>query len=122
MKCDLVGGSCRNCGGVDSDAECPAEATLDELLAMESGQAPRRAVRITAVQAAALAGQHPSTLTDSEIAELLPGESDPTLIGNRIEAAIKQFGIPPCEGCGSRRDWLNSVHAYFRELAAGLAG
>ncbi len=62
-------------------------------------------------------GEQQSGLTEAEIAELLPDENDPTLIGNRIEAAIKRFGIPPCGGCGSRRDWLNRAHAYLRELA-----
>lgn len=89
---------------------------------MQSGTAPRRAVHITAAQIALLAGDTASTLTADEVAEILPGESDPTLIGNRIEAAIKKLGIPPCNGCGNRRDWINRAHAYFRELAATLAG
>lgn len=89
---------------------------------MQAGEIPRLAVRVTAAQVAILAGEKPATLTPAEVAELLPGESDPTLIGNRIAAAIKRLGIPPCGGCGARRDWLNNAHAYFREPAAGLAG
>lgn len=68
------------------------------------------------------AGDSAKHLTAAETAELLPNERDPALIGNRIEAAIKRLGIPPCSGCGSRRDWLNGAHAYFRELTAVVTG
>jgi hypothetical protein len=56
-------------------------------------------------------------LSAAEISELLPDESDPTLVGNRIAAAIERFGIPPCVGCGERRDWLNRAHLWLRSWA-----
>ena len=52
-------------------------------------------------------------LSDSEVAELLPGE-DPTLIGNRIAALTAALGIPPCGGCDRRREWMNKAHLWLR--------
>lgn len=53
-------------------------------------------------------------LTDAEVAELLPGESDPTLIGNRIAALTTALGIPPCGACNARKEWLNAAHKWLR--------
>lgn len=63
-------------------------------------------------------GKRPANadLTDAEVAELLPGE-DPTLIGNRIAALTTALGIPPCGGCGKRKEWLNKAHALLRRMA-----
>ena len=98
------GSPCIDCGG---NGICTAEISLDELLAMEAGKVPRRAVRITALQAAALSNQ--PLLTEAEIAEL-----DPTLIGNRLAALTTAIGIPPCGGCGQRQEWLNRAHLWLR--------
>lgn len=54
-------------------------------------------------------------LTSDEIQELFP---DPTLIGNRLAAITTAIGIPPCSGCGSRRDWLNRAHLWLKSFAA----
>ena len=97
-SCNLVDGQCEDCGG--TGGECKAEISLADLLRMERGELPPRAVRLTAVQARALS---------PPIEEL-----DPTLLGNRIEALTKAIGIPPCGGCASRRDWLNRAHAWLR--------
>ena len=43
------------------------------------------------------------------------GESDPTLLGNRIAELTKAIGIPPCGGCNMRIDWLNRAHVWLRE-------
>jgi hypothetical protein len=94
------GNPCLDCGG---SGICSAEASLDELQAMEAGTVPRRAVRVTPMQLAAM-GQ-----------PMVP-ELDPTLLGNRLEALIAAIGIPPCGGCGSRRDWLNRAHAWLRGI------
>jgi len=102
------GSPCIDCGG--TGGECPAEATLDELIGMRAGTLPPRAVRITAVQLAALAGQNPL----DEVAALFGGE----LIGDRLERLLKAIGLPPCAGCASRRDWLNKAHAWLREQLA----
>lgn len=41
------------------------------------------------------------------------------LLGNRIEAALAAIGVPSCEGCKKRRDWLNGLPGVFsRRLAA----
>lgn len=50
-------------------------------------------------------------LTDAEVAELFP---DPTLIGNRISALTTALGIPPCDSCGRRKEWLNKAHSFLR--------
>lgn len=103
------GSPCIDCGG---EGICSAEVSLGELRDMEAGRIPLRAVRVTGVQLAALTNQ--PLLTDNEIAELLPDE-DPSLIGNRIAAVTTALGIPPCCGCGQRRDWLNRAHLWLRE-------
>jgi hypothetical protein len=53
-------------------------------------------------------------LTDNEVADLLPDESDQTLIGNRIAALTTALGIPPCDSCGKRKEWLNAAHLWLR--------
>jgi hypothetical protein len=55
----------------------------------------------------------PAGLSDAEVSELFPGE-DPTLIGNRIKAMTEAIGIPSCNGCEVRREWLNRCHAWLR--------
>jgi hypothetical protein len=54
-------------------------------------------------------------LTDAEVKELFPDETDPTLIGNRIKALTEALGIPHCGGCDARRKWLNAAHEKLRE-------
>jgi hypothetical protein len=54
-------------------------------------------------------------LTDAEVKELFPDETDPTLIGNRIKALTGALGIPHCGGCDARRQWLNAAHEKLRE-------
>lgn len=54
MTCDLLDGVCINCGG-DGSRKCRAELPLAELYAMYFGAAPVRAVRLTNLQARALA-------------------------------------------------------------------
>lgn len=44
-------------------------------------------------------------------------KSDPTLVGNRLESLFKDVGVPPCGGCGKRRDWLNVAHLWLRSPA-----
>jgi hypothetical protein len=114
MKCD--GSPCVNCGQVDS-SECTAEVPLAELIEMEAGRIPRRAVIVTRAQLAALRNQ-PIELSADEKAELFTDLDDPTLIGNRIAALTKALGIPPCGACGKRRDWLNAAHAWLRGAMA----
>ena len=53
-------------------------------------------------------------LSDAEVQELLPGEDDPTLIGNRIAALTAAIGIPHCGGCEARRQWLNKAHEWLK--------
>lgn len=53
-------------------------------------------------------------LTQAEREELFPGESDQSLLGNRIAAMTTALGIPPCGGCGNRKAWLNKAHAWLR--------
>lgn len=55
-------------------------------------------------------------LSDDELSELRL--TDPTLLGNRLEAMFKQIGIPPCEACGKRRDWINNAHQWLRDTCA----
>jgi hypothetical protein len=50
----------------------------------------------------------------AELALVTDGLDDPTLIGNRIAAITTRFGLPPCDGCNSRKRWLNRVHAWLR--------
>lgn len=111
-SCNLQDGACIDCGGAGPD--CTAEATLGELVAMHTGESPRRAVRVTSVQVAAL--QNTSLLSEAELADLLPGEDDKTLIGNRIKALTTALGVPPCQGCGERAEWLNKAHLWLRSL------
>jgi hypothetical protein len=59
---------------------------------------------------------HLGRLTTKEAGELFPGESDPTLLGNRIAALTTAIGIPPCGGCEKRKAWLNNAHAWLRSL------
>jgi hypothetical protein len=54
-------------------------------------------------------------LSETEVAELFPEETDPTLIGNRIKALTEALGIPHCGGCDARRKWLNAAHEKLRE-------
>lgn len=56
----------------------------------------------------------PPKLKDRDVAELFPGESDPTLLGNRIAALTSAIGFPPCGGCTARKNWLNKAHAWLR--------
>lgn len=58
-------------------------------------------------------GTAPAVITDSEARELF-GDSDPTLLGNKIKALTDAIGIPPCGGCEKRRQWLNKAHAWLR--------
>jgi hypothetical protein len=53
-------------------------------------------------------------LAPEETAELFPGDSDPTLLGNRVRDVLKAIGFPPCGGCDKRRKWLNKAHAWLR--------
>lgn len=53
-----------------------------------------------------------NTLSEKEQRELV---SDPTLMGNRIAAAIAALGIPPCSGCKRRQAWLNRAHKWLRK-------
>ena len=57
-------------------------------------------------------------LSAAEVTELLPDESDPTLIGNRIAALTKAIGIPPCGACGKRQQWMNKAHELLRRKLA----
>ena len=52
-------------------------------------------------------------LTEQEIAKLF-GDADQTLLGNQIASLLKNLGIPPCDGCNSRKRWLNAAHAWLR--------
>lgn len=52
-------------------------------------------------------------VTSKEKAELFP-DVDPALIGERIAALTSAVGIPPCAGCGKRREWFNKAHAWAR--------
>jgi hypothetical protein len=123
MKHDIVLGLCRNCGAAGPEGDCPAEATIDELLQMERGEIPRRAVRVTWHQSQVMVGRDPRQLSDSEIAGLLPDlRDDPTLIGNVIAELTEEFGIPPCNGCSGRQAWLNRAHLRAREIIARLRG
>jgi hypothetical protein len=56
-------------------------------------------------------------LTPTEAAKLFPGETDPTLLGNRIAELTTALGIPPCGGCEKRKAWINKAHAWLRSLA-----
>lgn len=58
-----------------------------------------------------------ASLTATEIATLLPELTDPTLIGNRIAALTSALGIPTCNGCNARRNWLNRAHEWLRNHA-----
>lgn len=60
-------------------------------------------------------------LNETEVAELLPGETDLTLIGNRLKEVFAAIGFPPCGGCNSRAAWLNSAHLWLRERFAATA-
>ncbi len=57
-------------------------------------------------------------VTPSEIAELFPGNEDPSLVGNRIKALIAAIGIPACGGCEARRQWMNKAHEWLRSIAS----
>lgn len=116
MRCDPHNGACVNCGGSAVDDECPAEVHLSELLAMEAGDIPKRAVRMTWAQTQTLTHRRPDLLTREEIKQLLPDLTDPTLIGNRLAAITTALGIPPCGGCESRQEWLNRAHLLVRQL------
>ena len=52
--------------------------------------------------------------TTEEVESLFDGESDPTLLGNRIAALTTALGIPPCGGCAKRKAWLNKAHLWLR--------
>jgi len=40
------------------------------------------------------------------------------LAGDLIAAMTKAIGIPPCDGCEKRRQWLNRAHAWLLGKAA----
>jgi hypothetical protein len=63
------------------------------------------------------AAQVANRLSDDEHRELF-GESDPSLLGNKIKALTQSLGIPPCGGCGQRAAWLNKAHSWLREQFA----
>jgi hypothetical protein len=55
-----------------------------------------------------------NVLSAAETADLFPGETDPTLLGNRIAALTEAIGLPACGGCHRRKNWLNRAHAWLR--------
>jgi len=58
--------------------------------------------------------QSTNEFTAQEIAVLLPGIEDQTLIGNRLAAMFKEIGFPPCEACDDRRAYLNRAELWLR--------
>lgn len=42
------------------------------------------------------------------------GESDQTLIGDKLAALFEAVGIPECGGCKKRKEWLNRAHAWVK--------
>lgn len=55
-------------------------------------------------------------LTVDEAKDLASSVSDPTLLGNRLEAVFKLLGIPPCPDCEARKAWINKAHIILRSL------
>ena len=123
MNCDFRtsasgGFRCENCGREQPSTEkaaCEAELPLGELLAMQRGERPQVAVRLTAWQAQRLWEQTglANVLSPAEIRQVF-GADDPTLLGNRVAQLTKAIGWPPCPACQARQKWLNRAHAWWR--------
>lgn len=56
-------------------------------------------------------------INESEVQAIF-GNTDPTLIGNRVAEMLKAIGIPPCSGCGARQSWMNRAHQWLRDKLA----
>jgi len=63
-------------------------------------------------------GRPAVALSPQETEELF-GDTDPTLLGERIASLTSALGIPPCGGCEKRRAWLNKAHAWLRGKISG---
>ena len=49
---------------------------------------------------------------ESQLLTSLPAETR-VLIGDRVADVLKKFGIPPCNSCEKRKQWLNRLHLWL---------
>ena len=54
------------------------------------------------------------TSTPAIVSELQM-QSGTVLVGDVIAELTKAIGIPPCDGCEKRRQWLNKAHQWVRD-------
>jgi hypothetical protein len=55
-------------------------------------------------------------LTEDEKSRLFGAAPDATLIGSRLAALFSAIGVPPCESCLQRAEWLDNAHGWLREV------
>jgi hypothetical protein len=112
--------TCENCGqDVPLDSvgaiTCEAEATLDEIEKMQSGEVPPRAIMITPWQSRQLSERRgPSeAMSRQEIERLFGRQPDKLLIGSRLKLLFDSIGFPPCSGCSARAVYMDEAHEWL---------
>jgi hypothetical protein len=103
----FVGYVCRHCQRPILYPEHPP-------LCLCSMPAPEPAIEAPPAEVLPEAAEAAGLLDPAEVADLFPGDSDPTLLGNKIRELCKAIGLPPCRYCDWRRRWINAGQLWLR--------
>jgi orotate phosphoribosyltransferase len=71
------------------------------------------AMRLVWKHLAAAKSEVAAALSPDEFEELA-GDTDPSLVGNKVATFLKLWGVGPCIGCDNRRRWLNRLHRWCK--------